>query len=133
MNTKYCSEVIKGWYIPSSAIILIEQDASSSLHSLIAWLCVVLIEFNIWTNNWVVHGVIVICQKTNHTRSVDVANLQYIKIMYSLPTQVLAYSLGLGTLVQDETKLRRHMRAELQYNDSPYGLLVLTGMSSLSI
>ena len=50
--------------------------------------------------------------------------------MYSLPTQVLAYSLGLGTLVRDETKLRRHMKAELQYNDSPYGLLVLTGMNS---
>ena len=50
--------------------------------------------------------------------------------MYSLPTQVLAYSLGLGTLVQDEMKLRRHMKAELQYNDSPYGLLVMTGMNS---
>ena len=50
--------------------------------------------------------------------------------MYSLHTQVLAYSLGLGTLVQDEMKLRRHMKAELQYNDSPYGLLVLTGMNS---
>ena len=50
--------------------------------------------------------------------------------MYSKPTQVLAYSLGLGTLVQDEMKLRRHMKAELQYNDSPYGLLVMTGMNS---
>jgi len=41
--------------------------------------------------------------------------------------QVLAYSLGLGTLVQNETRLRLHMRAELVHNDSPYGLLVLTG------
>ena len=76
------------------------------------------------------HGASEICQKTNHTRSVDVANLQYYIYIciYSLPTQVLAYSLGLGTLVQDEMKLRRHMRAELQYNDSPYGLLVMTGI-----
>ena len=50
--------------------------------------------------------------------------------MCLLPTQVLAYSLGLGTLVQDETKLRRHMKAELKYNDCPYGLLVMTGMNS---
>ena len=42
-------------------------------------------------------------------------------------SQVLAYSLGLGTLVQNETRLRLHMRAELVHNDSPFGLLVLTG------
>ena len=45
-----------------------------------------------------------------------------------MTTQVLAYSLGLGTLVQDEMKLRLHMKAELEHNDSPYGLLVVTGM-----
>ena len=43
--------------------------------------------------------------------------------------QVLAYSLGLGTLVQDEKKLTLHMKAELDHNDSPYGLLVMTGMN----
>jgi len=42
--------------------------------------------------------------------------------------QVLAYSLGLGTLVQDKKKLTLHMKAELDHNDSPYGLLVMTGM-----
>ena len=51
------------------------------------------------------------------------------KIIY--PLQVLAYSLGLGTLVQDETKLRLHMKAELDHNDSPYGLLVMTGMEQM--
>ena len=48
---------------------------------------------------------------------------------WHVPTQVLAYSLGLGTLVQDEMKLRLHMKAELDHNDSPYGLLVVTGMN----
>ncbi|XP_019862650.1 PREDICTED: uncharacterized protein LOC109591341 [Amphimedon queenslandica] len=42
-------------------------------------------------------------------------------------SQVLAYSLGLGTLVQNETRLKLHMKAELEHNDSPYGMLVLTG------
>ena len=46
-----------------------------------------------------------------------------------MPSQVLAYSLGLGALVQNESKLRLHMKAELEHNDSPYGLLVVTGMS----
>ena len=45
--------------------------------------------------------------------------------------QVLAYSLGLGTLVQDEKKLALHMKAELDHNDSPYGLLVMTGMNQM--
>ena len=44
---------------------------------------------------------------------------------------ILAYSLGLGTLVQDEMKLRLHMKAELDHNDSPYGLLVMTGMDQM--
>ena len=52
------------------------------------------------------------------------------KILRMFP-QVLAYSLGLGTLVQDETKLRLHMKAELDHNDSPYGLLVMTGMDQM--
>ncbi|CAD5124032.1 DgyrCDS12336 [Dimorphilus gyrociliatus] len=39
--------------------------------------------------------------------------------------QVLAFSLGLGPLV-DEKKLNTHMDAELRYNDSPYGMLVQT-------
>ena len=47
------------------------------------------------------------------------------------PPQVLAYSLGLGTLVQDEKKLKLHMKAELDHNDSPYGLLVVTGMDQM--
>ena len=47
------------------------------------------------------------------------------------PPQVLVYSLGLGTLVQDEKKLRLHMKAELDHNDSPYGLLVMTGMDQM--
>ena len=42
--------------------------------------------------------------------------------------QVLAYSLGLGTLVQNDTRLRLHMKAELAHNDTPYGMLVLTGI-----
>ena len=41
--------------------------------------------------------------------------------------QVLAYSLGLGTLVQNETRLRLHMKAELKNNDSPWGLMALNG------
>eukprot|EP00731_Ephydatia_muelleri_P017942 Em0010g1040a len=44
----------------------------------------------------------------------------------SFYAQVLAYSLGLGTLVQNETRLRMHVKAELKYNDSPWGLLALT-------
>lgn len=55
--------------------------------------------------------------------------LIYLTNANHMSTQVLAYSLGLGTLVQDETKLRLHMKAELEHNDSPYGLLVLTGMN----
>ncbi len=46
---------------------------------------------------------------------------------WSSPLQVLAYTLGLGTLVQNETRLRLHMKAELEHNDTPYGMLVLTG------
>ena len=45
--------------------------------------------------------------------------------------QVLAYSLGLGILVKDEKKLVLHMKAELDHNDSPYGLLVMTGMNQM--
>ena len=56
--------------------------------------------------------------------------------VYSLShnhTQVLAYTLGLGTLVRDEDRLRKHMMAELLYNDSPYGMLVMTGGSTLQV
>ena len=42
--------------------------------------------------------------------------------------QVLAYSLGLGPLI-NETRLAMHMKAELEKNDSPYGMLVMTGMT----
>eukprot|EP00731_Ephydatia_muelleri_P017922 Em0010g1020a len=45
----------------------------------------------------------------------------------SFYAQVLAYSLGLGTLVQNETRLRLHMKAELKNNDSPWGLMALNG------
>ena len=41
--------------------------------------------------------------------------------------KVLAYSLGLGTLLQNETRLKLHMKAELEHNDTPYGMIVLTG------
>ena len=40
---------------------------------------------------------------------------------------MLAYSLGLGTLVQNVTRLKLHMKAELEHNDTPYGMIVLTG------
>lgn len=45
----------------------------------------------------------------------------------SFYAQVLAYSLGLGTLVKNETRLRMHTRAVLDKNDTPYGFLVMTG------
>ncbi len=41
--------------------------------------------------------------------------------------QVLAFSLGLGVLVKNETKLLSHMKQEIIHNDSPYGMLVQTG------
>ncbi|XP_064405275.1 uncharacterized protein LOC135350425 [Halichondria panicea] len=41
--------------------------------------------------------------------------------------QVLAYSLGIGTLVKDENKLRSHMKAERVYSHSPRGMVVMTG------
>ena len=53
------------------------------------------------------------------------------KKLVCISPQVLAYSLGLGTLVQDEKKLALHMKAELDHNDSPYGLLVMTGMNQM--
>merc|ERR1740139_254828 len=37
--------------------------------------------------------------------------------------QVLSYTLGLGALV-DEAKLQAHLDTELEWNDSPYGLVV---------
>eukprot|EP00927_Polykrikos_kofoidii_P071217 TRINITY_DN67517_c0_g1_i1.p1 TRINITY_DN67517_c0_g1~~TRINITY_DN67517_c0_g1_i1.p1 ORF type:complete len:1064 (+),score=165.60 TRINITY_DN67517_c0_g1_i1:141-3332(+) len=37
--------------------------------------------------------------------------------------QVLSYTLGLGALV-DEDKLQAHLDTELEWNDSPYGLIV---------
>ncbi len=41
--------------------------------------------------------------------------------------QVLAFSLGLGVLVKNETRLLSHMKQEIIHNDSPYGMLVQTG------
>jgi len=41
--------------------------------------------------------------------------------------QVWAYTLGLGLVTGQESSLRSHLKAESFYNDSPYGLLVLTG------
>ncbi len=40
---------------------------------------------------------------------------------------MLAFSLGLGVLVQNETRLKLHMKAELDNNDTPFGLLLMTG------
>ncbi len=42
-------------------------------------------------------------------------------------SQVLAYSLGLGVLVQNQTRLQLHLQAEMIHNDSPLGMLVQTG------
>jgi non-lysosomal glucosylceramidase len=39
--------------------------------------------------------------------------------------QVLSYTLGLGPLV-DEARLQAHLDTELEWNDSPYGLIVKT-------
>ncbi|CAH1781975.1 unnamed protein product [Owenia fusiformis] len=44
----------------------------------------------------------------------------------SFYSQVLSYTLGLGPLI-NTTKLKLHMKAELTHNDSPYGMLVMTG------
>ena len=40
---------------------------------------------------------------------------------------MLAYSLGLGTLVEDEDKLRSHLKAEREFSDTDSGMNVLTG------
>ena len=42
-------------------------------------------------------------------------------------SQVLAYSLDLGLLVKNESRLLSHMKQELLHNDSPVGMLVQTG------
>jgi hypothetical protein len=47
----------------------------------------------------------------------------------SLYGQVWAYTLNLGALV-NETQLSQHLAAEALYNDSPYGLLVVTETNS---
>jgi len=39
--------------------------------------------------------------------------------------QLLSYTLGLGPLV-DEQKLRAHLDTELEWNDSPYGLVIFS-------
>ncbi|ESO93556.1 hypothetical protein LOTGIDRAFT_161662 [Lottia gigantea] len=44
----------------------------------------------------------------------------------TLYAQVLAHSVGLGDLV-DRTKISKHLTAELDYNDTPYGMMVQTG------
>ena len=42
-------------------------------------------------------------------------------------SQVLAFSLDLGLLVKNESRLLSHMKQELLHNDSPVGMLVQTG------
>ena len=42
-------------------------------------------------------------------------------------SQVLAFSLDLGLLVKNESRLLSHMKQELEHNDSPVGMLVQTG------
>lgn len=43
--------------------------------------------------------------------------------------QVLAYSVGLGMVVQDADKMRKHLASELEQNDTPFGLRITTGGS----
>jgi len=45
--------------------------------------------------------------------------------------QVWAYTLGLGNTVNNDLFLTSHLKAELDHNDTPYGLRVLTGRDDL--
>lgn len=47
----------------------------------------------------------------------------------SLYGQVLAYTVGLGTVVSGNAKIKQHLQTELLWADSPYGLVVLTNKS----
>jgi len=50
-----------------------------------------------------------------------------------LYAQVLAYSLGLGTLTSSSDKILQHLATESKTNESPYGLSIMTGRDGHAI
>eukprot|EP01087_Luapelamoeba_hula_P006034 TRINITY_DN16187_c0_g1_i1.p1 TRINITY_DN16187_c0_g1~~TRINITY_DN16187_c0_g1_i1.p1 ORF type:complete len:1054 (-),score=97.01 TRINITY_DN16187_c0_g1_i1:147-3308(-) len=78
----------------------------------------ILIDQQLWYNNS--DG------KPGYYQSYNGVSTQHAVMVDALYGQVVAYTLGLGSVLPLD-KMRAHLMAELKYNDGPYGLIVQTG------